>query len=354
MRDAYSGVPFATQLQLRREILDGARVGPPRQLLAGPQLDTMDPAMAQRQVDSLKAAGADMLKVYPFTPELAAAAHRAGIPFGGHVHPFVTEGLFADSNRPGHTTTEASDSGARILDHLIGVAGLTVCYRGVTRDSIAPCKEQAALLRRNGTWLVPTLQQGGVRSREAYARFLKAGRAYWTGQTVNPYAAPRLRDTTRDTAAASSPEASGADNLADSLGILYVAQQSGVPILIGTDTGEGSLPGAPAGFSLHLELEVSVLEGMTPLSALQAATLNPAKMLQGTDSLGTVAQGKLADLVLLDANPLDDITNTRTIRAVVANGRHFDRAALDQILAEVQVKAKAAYPDIFRSQGLLP
>jgi hypothetical protein len=85
-----------------------------------------------------------------------------------------------------------------------------------------------------------------------------------------------------------------------------------------------------------------VIEGLPPLAALQSATLNPAKMLNATDSLGTVAAGKLADLVLLDANPLADITHTTMIRAVVANGRYFDRAALDQLLAAVQPQVKPA------------
>jgi imidazolonepropionase-like amidohydrolase len=76
------------------------------------------------------------------------------------------------------------------------------------------------------------------------------------------------------------------------------------------------------------------------LSALQAATLNPAKFLHATDSLGTVAAGKLADLVLLDADPLANIQNTTTIRAVMANGRYYDRAALDHLLAEVRAEAK--------------
>ena len=81
-------------------------------------------------------------------------------------------------------------------------------------------------------------------------------------------------------------------------------------------------------------------EGLTPWEALQTATLNPAEMLHATDSLGTVAAGKLADLVLLDADPLADVTNTMAVRAVVANGRYFDRAALDKLVAEVRVEAQ--------------
>ena len=96
----------------------------------------------------------------------------------------------------------------------------------------------------------------------------------------------------------------------------------------------------PPGFALHLELTMYVAEGLAPLEALQAATLNPAQWLHGTDSLGTVASGKLADLVLLDADPLANISNTTTIRAVVANGRYFDRAALDRLLANAQAKVK--------------
>jgi imidazolonepropionase-like amidohydrolase len=96
----------------------------------------------------------------------------------------------------------------------------------------------------------------------------------------------------------------------------------------------------PPGFALHLELALSVSEGRTPLEALQAATLNPPNFFHGTDSLGAIAPGKLADLVLLDADPLVDITNTTTIRAVVANGRYYDRATLDTLVSEVQRKVK--------------
>ncbi len=72
---------------------------------------------------------------------------------------------------------------------------------------------------------------------------------------------------------------------------------------------------------------------MSPLAALQTATINPARYLGALDSLGTVAEGKIADLVLLDANPLQDVRNVDRIRAVVANGRLLTRAALDSLLA---------------------
>ena len=126
----------------------------------------------------------------------------------------------------------------------------------------------------------------------------------------------------------------------DTLGNGDLAQRLGLPILAGTDVSafdSTTLRTKPPGVSLHGELALLAAEGFTPLTALQAATLDPAKMLGATDSLGTVTAGKLADLVLLDADPLADITNTTAIRAVVANGRYFDRAALDRIVAEVRV-----------------
>nr|MBA3890204.1 amidohydrolase family protein [Gemmatimonadaceae bacterium] len=94
-----------------------------------------------------------------------------------------------------------------------------------------------------------------------------------------------------------------------------------------------------AGASLHEELALLVASGLTPLQALQAATLNPARYLSATDSLGTVAPGKLADLVLLDANPLEDIRNTQRIHAVVLNGRLLARAALLQA-AQAAIRAQ--------------
>jgi len=121
---------------------------------------------------------------------------------------------------------------------------------------------------------------------------------------------------------------------------MSIMRDAGIPILAGTDIFTWDIGAMPGVERLHIELAIYAAEGLTPLEALQTATLNPAKMLHATDSLGTVASGKLADLVLLDADPLKDIANVTAIRAVVANGRYFDRAALDLLLADVQAKAK--------------
>ena len=116
-------------------------------------------------------------------------------------------------------------------------------------------------------------------------------------------------------------------------------RRAGMPFLAGTDAAP-IFPENRPGFSLHEEMAAFVEAGLTPAEALRTATLNPAKFFGATDSLGTVAAGKLADLVLLDANPLADIHNTTQIRAVVTNGRYYDRAALDRLMANVEALAK--------------
>ena len=119
------------------------------------------------------------------------------------------------------------------------------------------------------------------------------------------------------------------------LEILKIMHDAGVPILAGTEVG-GDL--IYAGFSLHDELETFIQAGFTPFEALKTATVNPAKYLGMEKSLGTIEKGKLADLVLLDANPLADISNTRKINAVVVNGRYLSREFLDKMLANVKAK----------------
>ena len=108
---------------------------------------------------------------------------------------------------------------------------------------------------------------------------------------------------------------------------------AGVGVLAGTDM--------VGGFPLHDELLLFVEVGLSTLEALRTATLNAAQYLNATDSLGTVEAGKLADLVLLEANPLENISNTQRIAAVVLRGRYLDREALDALLARVERAANA-------------
>lgn len=319
IRDAYSAyVPLDSQVQWRQEILAGTRVGPPRQLLAGTPINEL----SEKKIADLKAKGANFLKVYPFKPGLATAARRVGLPFGGHV----------GGPHGKMSAIEASDSGISIIDHLNTSGGIdTLCVR--SRASVERCQPVAERLRQNNTWLVPTMvilgikgeHWGGKNSQLIIRRLNELAGQFWAGSLSH---GNWLRTP---------------DLMVDSTGIFHILHRVGMPILAGTDADgtKSDLRTFPKGFALHAELAISRIEGLTLLEALQSATLNPAKMLHATDSLGTVAAGKLADLVLLDADPLADITNTTTIRAVVANGHYFDRPALDSLLAEViRVKAK--------------
>jgi Amidohydrolase family len=108
---------------------------------------------------------------------------------------------------------------------------------------------------------------------------------------------------------------------------------AGVGILAGCDA-------MIAGFCVHDELATMVAGGMTPAAALQTTTVNPARYLGREMTPGTIAAGRLADLVLLDANPLQDIANVRRIRAVFTAGRFLDRSALDQLLAQANAAAQ--------------
>ena len=111
-------------------------------------------------------------------------------------------------------------------------------------------------------------------------------------------------------------------------------RRAGIALLAGTDVGA---PLIVPGFSLHDELAHLVnTAGMTTRQVLEAATIGAARIVGMGDSVGTIDTGKLADLVLLDANPLTDVTNTRRIRAVIANGRLLDRASIDRLLSEVE------------------
>ncbi|MGB2635651.1 MAG: amidohydrolase family protein [Candidatus Acidiferrum sp.] len=126
------------------------------------------------------------------------------------------------------------------------------------------------------------------------------------------------------------------------LEVVQLLHKAGVPFLAGTDTPPGVY--IFPGFSLHEELQRFVAAGFTPLEALQTATLNPARFFQMEDQLGTIEKGKFADLVFLDANPLEDIRNTQKVTAVILNGKYISKADLQKILQRVEESAKKEPP----------
>ena len=120
---------------------------------------------------------------------------------------------------------------------------------------------------------------------------------------------------------------------AKALELVKLMRQSGVAILAGTGTGDpDTIPGA----TLHDELRLLVRAGLTPMEALQSATITPARYLGWDDALGTIEKGKVADLVLLDADPLVDIANTEKIAGVILRGKYLPKTRLARILADVR------------------
>ncbi len=119
---------------------------------------------------------------------------------------------------------------------------------------------------------------------------------------------------------------------------IFDLHKAGVMLLAGTQLSYDSV-GTP-GLVLHDELSIFVQAGLSPFEALKTATVNPAKFMRREKDLGTIEKGKLADLVLLDANPLLNISNTRKINAVIMNGRYLSREFLDKMLADVEAAAK--------------
>ena len=133
-----------------------------------------------------------------------------------------------------------------------------------------------------------------------------------------------------------------AELFAKSLSIVARMQKAGVKILAGTDS---PAPYVFPGFALDDELQLLVEAGLTPIEALQAATSNAAEFFGAARDSGSIAAGKYADMVLLDANPLDDIRNTQKIRAVILRGRLLDRRALDALLDGERRQSRAGLND---------
>lgn len=300
------------------------------------------PDVARHFVDSLVNGGARTIKMLEPSPEVfyavAAEVKKLGIDFVGHVPPELH-------------ASDASNAGMRSIEHLFSIPEActgneqlfdslmaTPAMRRQNRihrlellttmyDANA-CDRIAKTLVMNHTWVVPT----NVTTK---GRSLAFEDAAMTDPRLRFAAATDIAEWSRFHQA----EKSASDSLSVSarrklielrrriVGRLY---RDGVSMMTGTDIGN---PFIVAGFSVHDELVEFARAGLTPAQALRTATLDPARFLHATDSLGTIQPGKRADLVLLDANPLVDIRNTTHIRAVVVNGNVLDRAKLDSLLS---------------------
>jgi imidazolonepropionase-like amidohydrolase len=310
---------------------------------------------ARAAVQKTRADGFDFVKIYNGIPRaaffaLAAEARKEGIPFAGHLPGAIR-------------AAEASAAGMKSMEHLQGL------LLAVSGDEEGVRREQAALFKRprtperdaairatairaietydaaraaalwqalkaNGTWQVPTLT---VLRYEAFANDpahaadprLRYVSAYVRNMWASAQAG-RIKDV--------PPEAFAfqARFFKRRLALVGEMHRAGVGILAGSDVLN---PYCYPGFGLHDELALLVEAGLSPMAALQAATRDAAAFLQRND-FGTVEAGKLADLVLLDADPLQDIRNTRRIAAVVAGGKLHARAALERMLADAEARAR--------------
>jgi hypothetical protein len=342
-------------LRWRDQIAKGSLLGP-RMVVASPIIDGPEPIWpnsisvsneeaGRKAVRRVKQWGADFVKVYALLPRdayfgIADEAKQQDITFVGHV-PF--------SVSPG----EASDAGQKSIEHLTGILIECSDKEKELRDKLMKAdspeargrvqataletydeKKAAELFARfvkNQTWQCPTLT---VLRSGAYlgdASFRRDARLKYIPRQLQQRWSMRLANQ------AEGDNSRAKKAFLKQLEIVGAMQKGGVSILAGTDTGN---PFCFPGFSLHEELALLVIAGLTPVEALRTATVNPAKFFGLEKVLGTIEVGKIADLVLLGANPLQDIRNTQQIKAVVANGRLFDRKALDKLLDDAEGAAK--------------
>ena len=311
----------------RREIESVALLGPrmiiASQIIDGPNSFLSDAVKVNNEQEARAAVrqarqdGADFVKVHDNLSRDAYFAivdesRKLGLPVAGHVPLSIT-------------AKEAAEAGQKSTEHFTGLTA--------AETDAAQADDVIAILKKNHTWNCPTLimrNNYAVLDDRSLAndprlRYVKPSwKKSWLSMTNGAGNVPA-----KDWAARK-------ETVRREKALVGRFQKAGVGILAGTDD---SNPYVMPGFSLHDELVMLVESGLTPLQALQTATLNPAKFFNQLGSIGTIAQGKFADLALLDANPLTDIRNTKRIGAVVVNGRFLNRQDLDSILAEIEAAA---------------
>jgi imidazolonepropionase-like amidohydrolase len=339
--------PLAPRMIWGSPIIDGA----PQVNSFG--LSAEDEASARYLVRELHRQGFDFLKVYDrLSPGayhgLTSEARRLGMPVEGHV-PLAS------------SPDVAIASGQRLIDHLTLIAEgcsprtLSVVTRknaeepresdslsifmsdevrsAMTDFNVVTCRPLFERLARGHVWQVPTFVQ-----LEAFVT--PTPPAAWLAR--RDYVSPGLWANWETSAkeADLAALANGRRMLDIQLAMLKPMANAGIPILAGTDTSsEGWVF---AGYSLHRELELFVKAGLSPLQAIQTATLNP-RIYAGHDrGKPLIRPGERADLVLFAADPTVDIGNLATVRGVVARGLYHDRATLDALLVDAKRLAKTA------------
>jgi imidazolonepropionase-like amidohydrolase len=338
-------------LEWRDQIEKGALLGPAI-YTAGPLLDgdpplrpdntvVRDGTEGRATVLAQQAAGYDFVKVYT---NLSAAAYRGilatarelHMPVAGHVPRYVSLGESLASGQASiehlgdyDEAIEADDSPYRGRYHWFKR------FLGMPID-VAKARSIGQEQARRGVWTVPTLVQAGrelapadvvqtwLTNPEA-AYISPDGRAFWEEQLRRTAARMDDEDWRR--------VALGKSNR---LSLVRALHEAGVPLLAGTDTPN---PFVVPGFSLHEELKLFVDAGMSPLEALATATREAARFAGDLDVRGTVEAGKRADLLLLEGNPLDDVTNTRKLAGVVVRGTWLPREELTRMLDAVREAA---------------
>lgn len=323
-----------------RERVHAHRLLGPRMYLAGPPFDARtvdDISEAVARVKEQQQAGFDLIKIlWGLTREQFEAivdeANRVGMPVVGHVPSQV--GL-----------ERALEKGMATVDHLDGYVSALVPDLDKISDekresvfgaALVPFVDEgriAAVVRKTraaGTWVVPT---------EAFLENAAVGLAPLLQRPESAYLPPALLERYRQMHGGFAARMS--DHIDEFLALRKRLQKAlhdgGVGILLGSDSPQFfNVPG----FSIHRELEASVAAGLTPYEALATGTRNPARHFGAEDRFGTVGVGREADLVLLEANPLEDIANTRKIEGVMARGRWLSRNFLDAELARIRAAYK--------------
>jgi imidazolonepropionase-like amidohydrolase len=345
----------------RREIESGSLLGP-HIVAAGPwlagggkktseQFPVANAEEARTAVREIKRRGADFIKVISLPSReaffaVAEEAKKENIPFAGHL-PVEISAL------------EASNAGIHSIEHLYysafalscsskeedlrkslierGKGGAASVWNGILLDAEASYDSEKAnalwrALKKNHTWVTPTLASLDITAHPE------------DDNVENPLLAfvpPKLAKEWRDSLGDEKMKKRAASLwrvAANDWKLTAEMRQAGIPLLAGSDSLD---PFVFPGESLHRELAELVRAGYTPAEALRTATLGAAEFLGRESELGTIEKGKIADLVLLDANPLEDIGNTRKISAVIRSGKYLDRAALDKLLAEARSAAAA-------------